>query len=151
MTQKPEKIKLRRLLWILFVLYIAALLILLFFRFPRNGYSYSLVPFATIRYWMDFLFRDDPLAQSMRFYSIVNLLGNVLAFVPLGIFLPALFRRQRSFGLFLLTVVLLVCLIELVQLLTMRGALDVDDLILNVPGACLGWLLWSFRTRKRTE
>lgn len=141
--------KKRRLLWSLFALYLAALLFLLFHRTQRDVYSSNLVPLATIRYWLELLFRGDLLAKSMRPYTILNLFGNLAVLIPLGFFLPILFSRQRSFPIFLITVILLVCVIELAQFLTRRGALDVDDLILNVPGACLGWLIWRALQKKR--
>lgn len=133
----------------LFVLYLAVLAFLLFHRTAREGRSYNLIPLETIRNWLDLLVRDDPLAVSFRPISLANLLGNLFVLLPMGFFFPALFSRQKSFWLFLLTTFLLVCLIELVQLLTRRGALDIDDLLLNVPGACLGWLGWRFWSRKK--
>ena len=41
--------------------------------------------------------------------------------------------------------------VELLQLWTRRGALDVDDLILNVPGACLGWTAWRLWPKKKNH
>ena len=35
----------------------------------------------------------------------------------------------------------LICVIELVQLVTALGSCDVDDLILNLPGILLGWVI----------
>lgn len=135
----------------LFVLYGLIMLLLLFQRAPREGHPYNLTPLETIRPCVDLLLRRDPVALSLRPYAVINLVGNLVVFIPLGVFLPLLFRRQRSFLLFLATVIPAVCLVELLQLWTRRGALDIDDLILNVPGACLGWLGWWIwqRTRKR--
>ena len=82
---------------------------------------------------------------------MTNFLGNLLAFLPLGLFLPLLFRRQRGFWLFLLTAIAVIVLVELLQLFTRRGALDVDDLLLNLPGAILGWLLWRLGIRRARE
>ncbi len=139
----------RNLLWVLFAAYLLGLLLLLFFREPRVGYPYNLVPFRAIRNWVTMLLRTDPAAVSMRPLTVMNLFGNLAVLIPIGLFLPALFSRQRNFWIFLLTVTAFVCLIELAQLLSRQGALDVDDLILNVPGACLGWLLWrAFRKKK---
>jgi glycopeptide antibiotics resistance protein len=70
------------------------------------------------------------------------LIGNFVGFAPLGFFLPVLFIRQRGFATFIITVVLALICLELVQLLTMRGSFDIDDIILNAVGACLGfWML----------
>ncbi len=140
--------KKRRLLWVLFVLYLAMLLLLLFHRTPRGERACNLVPLYTIRNWMDFFFRDDPLAASLRRFSILNLAGNLFVLLPMGIFLPILFPRMRFFLHFLLCATAFVCLVEALQFVSMRGALDVDDLILNVPGACLGWLIWRIWRKK---
>ena len=50
-----------------------------------------------------------------------------------------------------MTVVFAVCAVELLQLWTRRGSLDVDDLILNVPGACLGWTAWRLWPKKKNH
>ena len=138
-------------LWALFVGYLLALIFLLFYRVPHTGHPYNLQPLKTIRDYFIVLRRTDPVGLSLRPYALVNFLGNILAFVPLGVFLPLLFRRQRNLLLFLLTVAAAICLIELGQLATRRGALDVDDLILNLPGACLGWVGWRLWPKKGKE
>jgi glycopeptide antibiotics resistance protein len=71
--------------------------------------------------------------------NTVYLIGNLVGFVPLGFFLPALFARQRRFPMFLCTVLPAVAVLELVQVLTMRGFCDVDDILLNTAGACIGF------------
>lgn len=134
----------KRLCWLLFGIYLLALLLLLFHRFPLDGPSYNLVPLRTIRAYFTVLGREDPAGLALRSYAVTNFVGNLLAFLPMGLFLPMLFRRQRRFWGFLLTVTALICLVELLQLLTRRGAMDLDDLLLNLPGACLGWLAWKF-------
>ena len=133
--------------WILFGVYVLALLLLLFRRHPAASYSYGLRPFETIRGYFLLLRRHDPWESALRQYALVNFFGNILAFLPLGLFLPLLFRQQRRFWLFLLTVTATIVAVELLQLVTRTGALDVDDLILNLPGACLGWLTWRLWPR----
>lgn len=69
-----------------------------------------------------------------------NSILNILLFIPLGIFLPVLneqFRRKQNaiafgFGMSLL--------IELLQIFTFR-ATDVNDLITNVSGTLVGFLI----------
>lgn len=138
----------RALLWSLFALYGLCLALLLFQRRLQPEQSFNLIPLRTIRGYLLILGRDDAAAASLLPYAVTNFMGNVLAFLPLGIFLPLLFPRQRSFLRFLLTAALAISLVELLQLLSRRGALDVDDLLLNLPGACLGWLLWRFGIRR---
>ena len=90
----------------------------------------NLDPFHTIgNYWtvakrMDF--------SPIFYHCVINLAGNILLFVPIGYF--------RKFFPFLLTCVLAVTLVELLQLVTRLGSLDVDDLILNLFGMIVGYL-----------
>ena len=98
--------------------------------------DYNLVPFVGIWEILDSSFRySDPI------YAVSNLLGNVALFIPLGFFVPLLWKRYRKLwktALFGLAVSLCV---ELVQLLVGRGT-DVDDLILNTIGAVVGYALF---------
>ncbi len=78
---------------------------------------------------------------------ILQLLGNVVLFVPLGFFLPLLNTRYLRFTMTATGGLLVSVGIELVQLalllmLIRRRSVDVDDVILNVTGACLGYLVW---------
>lgn len=86
--------------------------------------------------------------------SVLRLIvGNVLAFMPLGILAPLLAPRRRSW-VFVLAVGLVVSVaIELCQLgisllvgYTYRQ-LDVDDVLLNVIGALFGY--WSLLVARR--
>ena len=92
---------------------------LLYIRFDRNM---NLVPFA-------YMFSD---------YE--NSLLNVLLFVPLGFFLPVLWKRFRSFLWTALFGLGFSLCIELLQLFTFR-ATDINDLMTNTVGAILGWCL----------
>lgn len=75
---------------------------------------------------------------------IINFLGNVVMFVPIGFFVPLLWnvsaRRAIIIG-FLSSL-----LVELTQLLLPRST-DVDDLLLNTLGAALGVLLYRLFSR----
>ena len=141
----------KALLWGLFALYVLCLALLLFQRRLQPEQSFNLIPLRTIRGYFLILGREDAAAEAFRPYAVTNFLGNLLAFLPLGLFLPLLFRRQRRFWLFLLTAALCIAFVELLQLLSRRGALDVDDLLLNLPGAILGWLLWRLGIRRARE
>lgn len=80
-------------------------------------------------------------------YVITNL-ENVLLFVPLGISLGGFFKGRR-FGLAVGISALVSMLIEVIQLLTHRGWLDVDDIFHNVLGAAVGFgVMWSMKKMK---
>ena len=69
-----------------------------------------------------------------------NALLNVVLFVPLGLFLPLLWREFRSPKCAVLAGLTLSLAIEILQIFTFRLT-DVNDLITNTLGALLGYLL----------
>ena len=74
-------------------------------------------------------------------YTVLNLLGNLCAFMPLSILLPALIPCMRRWYCFLPTVLLTVVAVEGLQFWLMVGSCDVDDVILNVGGAMILYLI----------
>ena len=81
--------------------------------------------------------------------NIVYLTGNFIGFAPLGLFLPVLFKKQKKFRIYSATAILILIGVELLQLMTMRGSFDIDDIILNFTGACIAfWLLRKVTDRK---
>lgn len=76
---------------------------------------------------------------------------NIIAFIPLGVALPTMWR---SFEKFLPTVFYGLCfslLIEVAQLFTLHRQTDVNDLIMNTLGVCVGWLLHRYLFRFNTQ
>lgn len=69
---------------------------------------------------------------------------NIVLFVPLGILLPAVSGKVKLPGV-LLTGGCFSLLIELSQLCNNRS-IDIDDLLLNLLGALLGYLVWKIWT-----
>ena len=77
-------------------------------------------------------------------HCFINLAGNILLFVPAGIFLPVLWKPQQKFFIFFLTCAGIIAAVEMLQLITMLGVFDVDDIILNLLGMGLGFGIWKF-------
>lgn len=63
-----------------------------------------------------------------------QILANIVLFIPLGVLLP---NRKR----FLLIPILLSISIELLQLYTLRGLFEFDDIFDNTLGAVIGWAI----------
>ena len=101
----------------------------------------NLVPFFTIRHYLR-LIEMSPNFALIR-HAFINLLGNIVMFIPLGLLLPAVWKASRKTLIFIPAVVGSVCLVEAVQLFTLLGSCDVDDLIFNVIGALLGFILFK--------
>jgi len=70
-------------------------------------------------------------------YTVLNILGNLCAFMPLSFFLPRFFKPLRHWYLFLPAILFSVAAVEGLQFAFMVGSCDVDDLILNAGGALL--------------
>ncbi len=68
-------------------------------------------------------------------------LGNIAMFMPLGFFLPLLFRPFRRWYVTIPTGFGISLLIEAVQLVFQLGSADVDDLFCNTLGNALGYCL----------
>ena len=139
---------------ILLILYGGIMLYLLFARALRwtDGIPYrdqllhnaNFIPFRTIKTYIAIL-RDS--GRSSRWTeSIINLGGNIFLFIPAGLLFPRVWPRLRRFLVFLAFCAGVILLVETVQLFTFLGNFDVDDLILNHFGMCIGYLL--FRCKK---
>lgn len=127
--------------WLLFLIYIAMLVYFLFFseRYGRTAgeeYRYNLTLFAEIRRF--FKYRQYISTESF----ILNMFGNVVAFMPFGFFVPMLSRRRGLFRIVCMSFELTLA-VELTQLFTKVGIFDVDDLLLNTLGGLLGYVLYE--------
>ncbi|WP_340005671.1 VanZ family protein [Paenibacillus sp. FSL K6-0276] len=101
--------------------------------FNRPG---NYIPFKEISQEMERLSLSDP-------FSSLNLVGNLLAFIPFGILVPMLFSQKvRLFQrVFILSLALSFCF-EFTQLVLYIGTFDVDDLILNTCGGIVGYCIY---------
>lgn len=77
---------------------------------------------------------------------VINFVGNIVAFVPMGLLPPFIFERRVKLWHVLVLSLGLSLVIEGGQLYSGQRTPDVDDLILNSLGGCLGYLL--IRTRR---
>jgi glycopeptide antibiotics resistance protein len=76
--------------------------------------------------------------------TAIHLLGNIMAFIPLGIFIPVLMGNKLLSGAKVLVLSLLLSFaFEVTQLLTGMGIFDVDDLMLNTFGGMMGYVLYT--------
>ena len=118
----------KRALYILFSLYLAAVYHIVGLptvQFLTFDATLVLIPFL-------------PMAEDLR-----NSVLNILLFIPLGFFLPLLWRKYRRMSETLLVGFCTTLAIELGQLLTYR-ATDINDIITNFAGCWLGYLLFRF-------
>ena len=97
-------------------------------------------------------FTHDAGAPERLTFCLENLLGNVALFLPLGLLLPLVTARVNGFPKILAVALCGSVAIEVAQLLSSRigvfRTVDIDDVLLNVVGACLGYgVLARIRSR----
>ena len=109
------------------------------------GSSVNFVPFRTVSEFVAGAFTK---ALAPRAFFI-NIFGNLAAFAPLSFFYPLLFDKLSGFKHFFFATVATVSCVELLQMLLLTGACDIDDLILNVAGACFTYYLLHIDIFKR--
>lgn len=136
--------KLQKCGWVFFVGYLVALTYFMFFAesFGRTShtqteYAYNLELFKEIKRF--YIYRHQLGWKAVT----LNLVGNVVGFVPFGFFLPVVSRRGRKWYNAWLLGFTLSLGIETIQLIFKVGSFDVDDLLLNTVGGILGFFLYK--------
>ena len=74
----------------------------------------------------------------------------MLLFIPLGLFPPLLHEKMGRFWKTILLAAGIVTMVELLQMLLLVGTCDIDDLLLNVLGAALGYGLYRLARHQKT-
>lgn len=107
-----------------------------------DNYNYwnavNIVPFKTIASYVIAIIDGDA-----RGHGIRNLAGNLILLFPLGFYLPFFLKKATSTKFYVVIVAVLIVIIEVAQLVTLSGSLDIDDFILNFAGALIGFLVFS--------
>ncbi len=135
--------------YILFILYLFVLIDLLFLRREVDmEVGINTTPFYSFKMFIPLL---NSGYQPYRYLAIANLFGNILIFIPMGIFLPLIFRKNNNFLFVLINTFLISLSIEVIQYYTKLGTADVDDIILNVLGSVIGFVIykiWKMRKKR---
>jgi glycopeptide antibiotics resistance protein len=134
---------------VIFVYYLFQMILLLFFDPRYRNVSQeagildffedhnNLIPFKTI---LEFFraFRNGVITRERM---LINVFGNIIAFIPLGLLAPVLYKPLRKFAYFLLSTIFTLFLVETMQVALRVGSFDVDDLLLNFIGVLTGYLV----------
>jgi len=105
------------------------------FQLGKGWHNANFIPFKTIYYYLS-------LQENMK-TGIENIGGNILLFLPFGIILPFAWRKFGKPGKLLLAAFICSLSLELTQLFFALGNFDVDDLLLNMGGALLGFVIFT--------
>ena len=137
-NDKKEKNRIR-IFWIkiLFIIYCLLLITILFFNneyrvgiyedtkiFSKEHFnSTNIIPFNTIIEYIKGL-----ITNNINKKIVISNLGiNLILFAPMGVFIIVLFS------------------VEMLQFITLRGSMDIDDIILNITGAIVGYELMQLK------
>ena len=135
---KKEKFVLyKELSYLLFVIYLLSLFYIVTFQDDNYGLS-NFVPFKEI-------FRYNFTSKLF----VKNILGNILLFMPFGLFISAYLDNRKIFPSLILTLISSVS-IEIVQYLIGR-VFDVDDIILNLVGGLIGSIIFVILDKLRDK
>lgn len=131
-TKKAKFYLLHCFYWIYFVVLVYFLL--LSERKEYTYYRYNLVLFQEIKRFLN----------GAEYFStkeiLLNLLGNVIGFIPLGFLLPIIRQKKKFSFISVIFVFLFSLTIEGIQLIFRIGVFDVDDLLLNTLGGFIGYV-----------
>jgi len=154
----------------IFIIFIAATAVLylpIFFILKKKGHgltrslsylfcfwSFSLIIYATTIF-LNLPFNFKPvlhklnlqpllwlLEDNLRQRIAIEIIPNIMLFIPLGIFLPTAFKRMRKLKRTALVAFILTFSVEFFQYFIGRTS-DIDDAILNVLGGIIGYGLFK--------
>ena len=99
--------------------------------------SINLIPFHSI---MEYISGGS---ANIRKFAFSNVVGNIVIFIPLGVYL-SLLKKDKRVITNLLFIFLVSLFVEVIQGLLGIGAADIDDIILNCLGGLIGILGYKF-------
>lgn len=137
--------KAKRFVGIATIAYALVLIYVLFFRsigatYPRTYSEYlkvmhNFIPFRSV----SVLLTTPALSEQVIIRFAVNFLGNIVLFIPCGFLLPTCYKKAKSTRHFVVLSIMILFAIETIQILTMLGSFDIEDILLDMTGACVGF------------
>jgi len=142
----------------------SSFLVYVFMVLTLTGYFILFREVSTHGWWQNMQIRirreDHVNLTPFKIFKIYEpsdrqIVGNLIMLLPLGIYLPLIYKRLNNLFLFLLVSLVVACSIEFFQLATKFRSADVDDVILNTSGAVVGFVFYriilSVKQRAGTE
>ena len=143
MKESIKDKRIRRIGRLLMALYLLIVVYFMFFaeNLGRNiiseEYRYNLTPLKEIKRFKGMLNGD------MWYQAVINLAGNVICFVPIGLVLPLTGYYWKHFHRVFVFTITFSLVIEFTQLICKVGSFDVDDIILNTIGGVVGYIIYK--------
>ncbi len=136
-SKKEKFVFYKELTYLLFIIYLLSLFYIVTFQDDNYGLS-NYIPFKE-------MFRYS--LNSKMF--IKNFIGNILLFMPFGLFVTAYLDQNKVYPAVILTAISSVS-IEIVQNIIGR-VFDVDDIILNIIGGAIGAIVFILLDKLRDK
>lgn len=121
-----HSIKNKKIDILLIVTYSLLLIIILFHR-PITNNKIIKIDFDYLSKWLKILFKNK--------IVFLNIFGNIILFIPMGIIIN---YKKTSLRLKILFLLIIIILIEISQLIFNLGIFDIMDIILNLIGGIIG-------------
>lgn len=138
---------------ILFAVYMGLVILVLVLKFPTGLVS------SNVKVWLDGgdVTRMSPQlkpfdtivlyvknVQAVTDWFFKNLACNIIMFIPYGLLTPLFMKKWKYMGIKVAVSAIVTSLsIEIFQYATAFGLCDIDDVILNVAGAILGYAIYK--------
>lgn len=140
------RLKIKKILPFAALLYMAALLYIVLFTKQRLT-NKKILPHHFIPFQGTFesIFQPPKYNTASHYIAFVlNFAGNILLFIPFGIFLSFFLRAHKSYKkIVLLSGFFLSLSVEITQLIFHLGVFDTDDIMLNLLSTWLGILIFG--------
>ncbi len=133
---------------VLLIVYLAALLYIVFWEPTRTaGEHYGEPRWMPLKSTYDFI---TEATGSIRYWLLflLNLLGNIVLFMPLGFLTDALSGTPANKFRVIIAAFFFSLCIELLQMIFRIGVYDADDILLNTLGAYVGLCVYRFLVKK---
>jgi glycopeptide antibiotics resistance protein len=86
--------------------------------------------------------------QTNHLIAIVNLVGNIVPFMPVGFLAPFIYRRM-TWPKSLILAIATGLAMEIMEVVFRVGIFDVDDIIMNAVGVMMGYSVFAIFNRRR--
>ncbi|MBQ7358542.1 MAG: VanZ family protein [Lachnospiraceae bacterium] len=139
-----------------FAIYLLVLIKVIIFKYPIDHLRSIVEEWSPDVFWQGLSHANFTFFKTIRMYieywgrinSFENLIGNIVIFIPYGLLLPLVWKKGKSLFSFLLSVLVFILGVELIQMWTNFGAFDVDDILLNLLGALIGYFVYFLAIKR---
>lgn len=104
-------------------------------------YSSNIIPFKTISKYIKYIFNGNINTD----ISVKNLVVNFIIFLPMGIYIPYFIRKINKYTYYIITIFIIILTLEITQVISRKGSFDIDDIILNLTGAIIGFRIYKMK------